>query len=229
MEKNLLSDFMNLIYPKTCITCGEQLLKKEKHLCLHCQSDLPRTNYHLMPDNPLEVRCWGKFLFQRGTAFFHYAKGSPYQKILQELKYNDQPEIGKYFGELAARDLLSSPDFKNFDLIIPVPLHPDKQIARGYNQSEQIAMGLSAILQIEVDTVHLIRQKENETQTKRNIYERYKNTMGLFSTCKGEELEDLHILLVDDVLTTGSTMESCASELNKIKGLKLSLFALAFA
>jgi ComF family protein len=228
-KNNFFSDFINLMYPNLCLVCAENLLKNEHHLCLACLHAIPKTNFHIVADNPIEKRFWGKVPIHRGTAFFFFQKGSPFQKILHSLKYKGNKEVGEELGKYAAADLLDSPDFASIDVIIPVPLHPKKYRKRGFNQSEWIGKGLSEILQKPQDTGSLIRLRENTTQTRKSVFERYENTEGIFDLADKTALVGKHVLLVDDVLTTGSTLEACIRSLLEIEGVKVSIFTLAVA
>ncbi len=227
--KSILADFLNLLFPSLCIVCGENLHKQEQHLCINCLQGIPKTNYQLVVNNPIEKRFWGKVPINRGTAFFFFQKGSPYQKILHSLKYRGNQEVGELLGKYAAQELLESVDFSTIDIIIPVPLHPKKQKIRGYNQSECIGNGLSKILEKPIDNTSLIRVRENTTQTKKTVFERYENTDGIFVLQNQNNLTGKHVLLVDDVLTTGSTLEACIRVLIEIEGIKVSVFTLAVA
>lgn len=229
MKNTILSDFVELFYPRTCITCHEALVKGEEQICVKCLLNIPKTNFHLYPDNKLEMRCWGRFRFNRISSFFHFEKGSDFQHLLHELKYHDNREIGRIIGKFAGYDLMESPDFKNSDLIVPVPLHPNKLKKRGYNQSEEIAYGLSEAMNIPVDSTHLLRKEENSTQTKKGFYERFENTFGIFDIKNPEDWKNKTILLIDDVITTGSTIEACAAVMENIEGLVLNIFTLAEA
>lgn len=229
MINNPIIDFFNLMYPNLCLVCGENLLKTEKCLCMSCLYEIPKTNFHLVSDNPIEKKFWGKTNIFRGTAFFYFQKGSPFQKTLHALKYKNNKEVGEVLGKYAASDLLDSVDFESVDVIIPVPLHPQKYKKRGYNQSELIGNGLSAVLNKPQNTSTLIRVKENTTQTKKTVFERYENTDGIFELTEKITLVGKHILLVDDVLTTGSTLEACINALLQIEGIKVSVFTLAVA
>jgi len=227
--KSALTDFLNLMFPKLCIVCGENLQKQEQQLCISCLHCIPKTNYHLVSNNPIERRFWGKVPIQRGTAFFYFYKGSPFQKILHSLKYRNNQDIGELLGKYAAVELLDSVDFTSIDVIIPVPLHPKRYKSRGYNQSECIGKGLAKILEKPIDTTNLIRIRENTTQTKKTVYERYENTEGLFILQNQNILTGKHVLLIDDVLTTGSTLEACVRALIEVEGIKVSIFTLAVA
>ena len=227
--KNPFADLVDLIYPNLCFICGETLMKSESHICLTCLNNIPRTNYHLTPDNPVEKRFWGKVPIFRGTSFFLFQKGSPFQKLLHELKYKGNKEIGEIMGKYAAAELLNAPDFCSIDPIIPIPLHPKKLAKRGYNQSEWIGKGLSAVLNKQQDTNTLKRIKETATQTKKSVFERFENTAGIFELSDPTHLEGKHLLLIDDVLTTGSTLEAAINTLLSIPNVKISIFTLAVA
>ena len=229
MKFNPFVDFIDLMFPNLCVVCGNNLQKNEHQLCLSCLVDIPRTNYHLIEENPIEKRFWGKVPVYRATSYFFFQKGSSFQKLLHILKYKGNKEIGEIMGKYAAVDLLDAPDFASIDLIIPVPLHPKKQKLRGYNQSEWIGKGISIILNKPQDTSTLIRVKENPSQTRKSVYERFENTEGIFKLSDSTILEGKHVLLVDDVLTTGSTLEACILALLETEEIKISVFTLAVA
>lgn len=226
---HLIADFLNLLYPNLCIICGENLMKHENQICLACLNSMPRTNYHLIKDNPVEKRFWGKVPVFKATSYFFFTKGSPYQKLLHELKYKGNKEVGTVIAQHAASELLENNFFSGIDFIIPVPLHPKKYIARGYNQSECIGLGLSKILGKPQFTQLLIRVKENTTQTKKSVYDRYVNTAGIFELTDKDALAGKHILIVDDVLTTGSTLEAAIQTLQEADNVTISVFTLAMA
>ena len=229
MRINPFDDFINLLFPDLCVVCGIALQKNEHQLCLSCMHDIPKTNYHLIEGNPIEKRFWGKVPIFRATSYFFFQKGSSFQKLLHILKYKGNKEIGELLGKYAAIDLLDSPDFTSIDFIIPVPLHPKKYKLRGYNQSEWISKGISEILNKPLDTTTLLRVRENPTQTKKTVFERFENTEGIFELSNTTLLAGKHVLLVDDVLTTGSTLEACARALLETQGIKISIFTLAVA
>lgn len=224
----ILRSLFNLIFPNQCVICGENLQSQKDVLCMKCLCKIPRTDYHLKPENKLEKRFWGKTDVERATAFFFFQKGSPYRHLLHLLKYNQRKDVGVAMGRYAAIDLLESEAFRDFDYIVPVPLHPNKLRQRGYNQSECIAEGLSEVLNVQVETQTLFRAIENPTQTKKSVYERWENTDGIFDVANVDTFEGKHILLVDDVLTTGSTLIACVQALKK-SNCKVSVFTLASA
>ncbi len=227
--KHLFTKLLDLLYPNLCIICNESLMRGEELICLQCLHQMPKTNYHIEIDNTVEKRFWGKVPIHRATSYFHFYKGSPFQKLLHELKYRGNKEVGLIIGKHAGMDLLHSADFNSIDMIVPVPLHPKKFRKRGYNQSEWIAKGLSEALVKPIDSTHLIRIKANATQTKKSVYERYENTKNVFSLNDKTVFEHKHILLVDDVLTTGSTLEACMLALMETDYIKISIFTLAIA
>lgn len=229
MKLNPLSDFFNLLFPDLCLVCSGNLMKGEQHICLSCLHSMPKTNFHLLADNPIEKRFWGKAPVCRCTAFFFFQKGSPFQKLLHALKYKGNKEIGELLGRYAASDLLESPEFDSVDVIIPVPLHPSKYKQRGYNQSEWIARGLSVVMAKPVDITSLCRVRENATQTKKSVFERFVNTEGIFELSDKYAFSGKHVLIVDDVLTTGSTLEACIKAILQSEGVKVSVFTLAVA
>ena len=225
----LISNFLGLLYPNLCLICGENLLKNEQQICLKCLSEIPRTNFHFQKDNPVEKRFWGKADIQMATSFFFFTKGSPFQKLLHELKYRDNKEIGELMGSYAAVDILNVELINSVDYIVPIPLHPKKYAKRGYNQSELICNGMAKILSKPVEKQSLRRTRETATQTKKSVFERYENTSGIFEVIDKNAFANKHILLVDDVLTTGSTIDAAIQALKQCDGIKVSIFTLAMA
>jgi len=227
--KNPFAELLNLFYPNLCVICNEPLNKAENQICISCIQQIPRTHYHTQNDNPVEKRFWGKVNIFRASSFYFFHKGSPFQKLIHELKYKNNKEVGEVMGRLAAIELSESSDFLSVDFIIPIPLHPKKLALRGYNQSECIANGISYVLNKPVETKSLIRVMENTTQTRKSVYERYENTSGIFRYQQGCIPDNSHLLLVDDVLTTGSTLEAAVAALSDIPGVRVSVFTLAVA
>ena len=226
---DLWDDFISLLFPRLCYACGNHLLRNERLICTECYVVIPRSNYHLDNNNPVAQLFWGRCLIEKAAAFSFYNKGSRIRNLIHNLKYKGIKEIGYELGRIYGRSLRSSGFTADIDLIIPVPLHPSKKRIRGFNQSDSISMGISDVTGLPVDTVSLARKTVSATQTRRSRYERWTNVEGIFSVTDPEIIKGKHILLVDDVITTGSTIESCANELLKIEGLKVSVVALAFA
>lgn len=224
-----LNDLLELFYPKLCVTCGDRLLFQENYVCLSCWQDLPVTNFHLQPDNKVAQLFWGRIKIESATSYFSYKKGSRYQKLIHFIKYKGMKELGFEIGQRFGYVLKEAKIFTDVDKIIPVPLHPKKFKSRGYNQSEWIANGIAAALEIPVITNNLQRKIFTSTQTKKTRFERWENVEGIFSLLRPEELNGQHILLIDDVITTGSTLEACAYQLLKVNDVKVSIASLAFA
>lgn len=178
-------------------------------MCSFCYLGMPRTNFHLDPNNPVAKLFWGRVNIENATSWFYFNKGSDYQSLLHKLKYQGFGEMGLYLGKSFASEIVNT-EFANTDLMIPVPLHPRKQRKRGYNQSQKIAQGMQQILNIPLETQALIRSKFTDTQTRRNRFDRFLNMQDKFSITDSEKIKDQKILLIDDVVTTGSTLEACA-------------------
>lgn len=229
LVKDWLSSFLSLLFPRCCIVCGRPLARGEECICAMCNIDMPRTNYHLRKDNPVEKLFWGKIPLERATSFFFYHKGSDFRQILHQLKYGGQKEIGAIMGRYMAAEFSSSGFFEGIDVIVPVPLHKKKQRIRGYNQSEWIARGVSAVTGIMIDTESVVRRRNTETQTHKSIFERWENVDGIFELRNPESLVGKHVLIVDDVLTTSATVAACASSLKDVEGVRISILTLAVA
>jgi ComF family protein len=222
-------DFVSLFFPELCPACGNNLMKSEKIICTGCIYDLPYTNFHTDPENKVVKQLRGRFPFLQAGAFLHFTKGGKVQNLMHELKYNNNPETGFRLGELYGLALMDYNGWIRPDLIIPVPLHKKKLKKRGYNQSEHIAAGLSSALNIPFESSLLYRQNDTETQTHKSRYNRYENMKEAFALKDSGHLTNKHILLIDDVITTGATFEACAFVLQDIPGIQLSLAAMAFA
>ena len=221
-----ISDLIDLIFPRHCCVCGETLSRQEHDICLNCLYTLHKIEPHHKKE--IEQIFWGKIDIERAASFMYYRKGSPYNALMHKLKYKDAPEVGTRLAEMAAKELMDSGFFNGITRIVPLPLSKKKLRKRGYNQSEYIAMGLSDITGISVDTSLVKRDIANETQTHKNRDERWENVKDIFSVNGNVSLENEHILLVDDILTTGATICSCAATLQKECGCKISIFTLAY-
>jgi ComF family protein len=223
-----LEGFAGLIFPRYCAACGNALFRNENILCMSCYAGLPRTGFHNDAENEVAQMFWGRVPAEQATAFMYFAKGSRFQQILHELKYNGQKQIGGFMGRMFGMELMNTP-FSQADMIIPVPLHPSKLKIRGYNQSELIAAGLSEVLHIPLETALITRAMDTRTQTHKSRYERWENVRDIFHCENREALIRKHVMLVDDVITTGATLEACAACLSMAEGIKISLVSLAFA
>ncbi len=225
----ILNDLINLIYPDTCVCCGKALFKHEQNICNLCFIELPQTKFHLIADNPIKKIFEGRFPIVSAGAMYYFYKGGRLQKILHQLKYRGNAELGIFMGKQMGTALLKSNKHQAIDCIIPVPLHPSRLKKRGYNQSEKIAEGISETLGIPVYSTSLIRNSQTQTQTKKSRIDRWLNVEGKFFLNDPSVLENKHVLIVDDVITTGSTLESCCITLKDVPGIKISAYTAAFA
>lgn len=224
--KTLLDELSNLFFPNCCPVCNNRLLSSEKGVCLQCLHALPRTNNFMEPDNFAETLLAGRFPFVRAATFCVYSREGVLQPLIHQLKYNKKKEIGMLLGKLFGKDLLGSEFIQPIDFIVPVPLHPKKEKERGFNQAETIALGLSEATSIPVSNGNLIRSIFNPTQTRRTKTQRWENVKGIFDLLHPSLYAGKHILLVDDIITTGSTLEACAYALLKSPGIKISVATL---
>lgn len=220
---------LSLFYPRCCVVCGAPLAKGEKKFCVACNLDLPRTNFHQAPGNKMEQMFWGKIPIERATALFFYHKGSVYRHLLYGLKYRGDQEIGVLLGRYMSTEIASSGFFDSIDVIVPVPLHAEREKKRGYNQSACIAQGVSEITGIRVSKGAVVRLKNTETQTHKSLMMRWDNVEGIFKVLYPDEFVGKHVLLVDDVITTGATTVACALAFEEIQGVRFSVLTLALA
>ena len=227
--KDIGDDFLSLFLPRLCLGCRAHLVRGEQVLCTGCLLSMARTGFHLQRGNMLEQALWGRCPIERAAAFSVYNRGSRIRKMIQALKYDGRTDIGRCLGELYGSILAESGFMEDIDMIIPVPLHRSRQRSRGYNQSEYIATGLSAATGVPVRKGLLLRISQSGSQTKRGRYDRWENVQGLFQMAKPYEAEGRHLLLVDDVITTGSTVEACVSALHEAGNVKVSVVTLAVA
>ncbi|MDO4165306.1 MAG: phosphoribosyltransferase family protein [Bacteroides sp.] len=223
------SALWHLFFPSRCVVCGNILNEGEEGLCLRCNMDLPRTNYHLEEGNPVERMFWGKFTLERATAYFYYQKGSDFRNLLHQLKYGGRKDLGEVMGRFVAMELEAVHFFRDMDVIVPVPLHPRKERMRGYNQSRCIAEGVSRVTGIPVDASSVVRCKHTESQTRKSVYERWENTEGIFQLRHPKAFVGKHVLIIDDVLTTGATTTACADAFAQVEGVRISVLTLAVA
>lgn len=227
--KNIANSAIHLFYPHTCTGCGSDLLAENNLLCLKCIHDLPHTNFAGIEGNPVEKHFWGRLPLEAGYSEFYFSKEFLIQHLIHQLKYKGDTEIGFYLGELMGKTMLESSRFNSIDALIPLPLYPDKEHKRGYNQAAIISNGISSVMNVPVLNGHIIRQRPTETQTRKHRTERWENVKGSFRAVNEKELVNKHLLLVDDVVTTGATLESCGEVILKIKNVKLSIATLAYA
>ncbi len=224
----LARDLYNLLLPDLCAACDTPLVGDEKVICLKCYYDLPRTHFASCRDNPVARLFWGRVPVENASAYFRYQKGSRFQGLVQSLKYMDRKDIGRELGRLMGLELKHSP-FAGTDMILPVPLHKSKQLRRGYNQCDPICEGLSCTLGIPYYAGLLERPLASVSQTSKSRYARWTNVEGIFRVKDPEILSGRHVLLVDDVVTTGSTLEACSNAILGIEGTRVSIATMAVA
>ncbi len=229
ISQTYLADFVGLLFPQLCPACAESLIAGEEVICTDCRFTLPFTNFHLQPDNIVARQFWGKVELQGAYALYYFAKGGKVQNLMHHFKYKGMQEIGVLLGNIAGEQLARSDIFSSVDVIIPVPLHKKRLKERGYNQSTCFADGLAQRLTAVVDDGNLVRVKSTETQTHKSRFSRFENMQEVFAVLDPEKLNGKHVLLVDDVVTTGSTLEACSLQLLKVDGLKLSIATIAYA
>jgi ComF family protein len=219
---------LHLLFPHICDGCGSDLLNKDSSLCLRCLDALPQTDFELHPGNPVEKRFYGRLPLANATAQYYFTKESLIQQLVHQVKYRNNHELGLQLGRLMGDALKKSERF-NADVLIPLPLFPIKERKRGYNQSTLLCEGIAEHLHIPILQNVITRPQHTETQTKKGRIERWKNMEGKFVLANPAAIEGKHVLLVDDVITTGATLEACGSELLKADGIKLSLAALCYS
>ena len=225
----LFKSLVNLLFPRVCAACGNVLLEGEDSVCTTCRFLLPKTGYENNPDNPLAQMFYGQMPFNAVMAEFFFSKTGKVQHLIHGLKYHHCRENGIFLGQEIGKSLLKAPDYQGIDFIIPIPLHPKKEKLRGYNQSLVIAEGIHEIMNVPIAEKSLVRSVFTDTQTKKSREERYQNVKDIFELKKPEQLQGKHVLLVDDVLTTGATLMSAGKALLHAEGIKISVATVACA
>lgn len=222
--------FLHLLYPELCAGCGSELPSgNDACFCLRCRMKISVSDMHLSRENEFTNRFWGRLQVESAAAMYYFSRKSPVQRALHQLKYHNKPEIGVKIGREFGKRLRSSGLYQSLEAIVPVPLHPRKERLRGYNQSTMFARGLSETMEIPVLPAALVRQTYTETQTRKKRMDRFKNMHEVFRVKNPALLEGKHLLLVDDVLTTGATLELCGHTLLAVPGTRLSLATMAMA
>ena len=227
--KQLRLRIVSLIYPRVCAACGKALLEGEQTVCTKCAYTFPKTGYEMNKDNPLAQVFYGRIDFYAVTACFFFSKKGKVQHVIHQLKYKGNAEAGLFLGREMGKILNESPLFNDADYIFPVPLHPKKERKRGYNQSELIARGAAEVMKAKVDKSHLVRTVNTATQTKKSREERWLNVKDIFDVQNKDDLKGKHVLIIDDVITTGATLEACGRALADIEGIRISVATVACA
>ena len=222
-----ISDFFDIILPRHCVVCGEVLSAQERDICLNCLYRLPKVEPARIEE--IEKSFWGKIEIQRAASYMYYRKSSAYSNLLHHMKYRNHPEVGERIAYIAANELKECSFFDGIDAIIPLPLSKKKKKERGYNQCDYIADGISRATGIEVIKNAVTRVKANESQTHKSREERWQNVEGIFALSTPQAIEGKHILLVDDILTTGATLCSCASSIQLACNCRVSIFTIGYS
>jgi ComF family protein len=222
----IFNDLLKLVFPIYCQVCGDPLMDNEHLFCTKCLFEMPRTNNHLEKENKLTELFYGRAQIEAGTSLFEFKKGSQYRKLLHLLKYKSKTEIGYELGKYLGVNIKESIYFNNIDFVVPVPLHPKKLKKRGYNQSALISKGIADKLQTKMNEETLIRTINTKTQTNKNKFERWENVHNVFKLTN-KCFDNKHVLLVDDVITTGATIEGCINALQDANNVKISIATLA--
>jgi len=225
----MLYELLSVFFPNNCSACQQPMVKGESVICTDCLFNLPYTDHHLNPDNPVEKLFWGRAQVNAAMALLFFNKGNRVQRLLHQLKYQNNQEVGLLLGRILGSKIKTSIRFADIDLIVPVPLHQKKLKKRGFNQSELIARGIAQETGIELSTSLLTRQTNNPTQTNKARFERYENVTGAFIVEEMHGEKKRQILLVDDVITTGSTLESCITALTATDKATVSVCVAACA
>jgi ComF family protein len=226
----LASDFIGLVYPRLCVVCNGHLLKSEQGFCFSCEQELPRTYDELQPkENPVARVFWGRFPIEAGASCFIFAAQGPIQNLVHNLKYNGRKDAGVAAGNYYGNVLRTISPFLTADYILPVPLHEDKLLKRGYNQAACFAQGLSEAMNIPWSGNILVRLRATASQTRKSREQRWANVGDVFAVSARKKLEGKHVIIVDDVITTGATIEACVLPLLEIPGIRISVVSLAAA
>ncbi|WP_196891318.1 ComF family protein [Aureivirga marina] len=226
---SIVSPIIDLFYPQYCLGCFEEISDDNFNICLNCRTNLPVTNYSNVEENDLKKLFKGKIPLTHATSLYFFSKKGKIQNLIHVLKYKNKQKIGEFFGELLGEEILNSKYFSTIDYVIPIPLHQQKFKIRGYNQNTLFGKTLSKKIDAHYCEKNVKRIKNTESQTKKNTEERFKNTQNIFEIQNPEKYENKHILLIDDIITTGATIESCSKELLKVKNIKISIASIAFA
>ncbi len=224
---SIFSDFVSLFFPRDCSGCHESLVKGEDLICTKCILEMPRSNFHLYQENPFFLKFRGRIPVKHVMSFLKFSKSGSVQQVLHALKYRNKPELGEMLGRIYGRELRMSGFQDSFDLIIPVPLHAYKKKRRGYNQSEEFGKGLSSELGVRCTEEFLVRSAMTSTQTKKTKLKRWENVREVFEIRNQEGISGKRILLVDDVVTTGATLEAAGAQLLKAGASELSIGCIA--
>lgn len=226
--KSAYANFIHLFFPHICTGCGSDILDVKSHLCLQCIFDLPVTGFFSQPGNPVAKTFYGRLPLRNAGAGYFFTKDSLMATLIYELKYKGNKDIGFYLGQLLGDFLLNNKAYASVDLLLPLPLNAKREKRRGYNQATALCNGITSVWKKPVLEKVVIRKVNTETQTHRGRITRWENMEDVFAVAQPAAIENKHILLVDDVVTTGASLEACGSEILKVSGTTLSVAALAY-
>jgi ComF family protein len=227
--REIKESLLHLAFPHVCEGCGSDQLESAQLLCLRCLSSLPATNFHLHPNNPIEKIFWGRIPVTYAASQYYFTKESMMQHLMHQFKYKGNKELGLYLGQLMGFAFAGSNRFSFVDALVPLPLHRSKEHKRGFNQAALLCEGIATVLKKPVLKDAVTRRGSTESQTKKGRIQRWQNMEGRFEIGQTKALEGRHILLVDDVITTGATLEACGRELLKAENIQLSIATLCFS
>jgi ComF family protein len=225
---SIAKSLLQLVYPHYCIGCGSDHLGLQQQLCSRCIHQLPETGFFRQPNNPVEKAFFGRIRVNQAGALYYFTKQSLVQELMVQLKYHQNKHAGLFLGRMMGYALRSEPRFADIDLLVPLPLNPKKEFKRGYNQAEVICVGIREVWPRPLQTKAIQRQKFTESQTTQNRLSRWQNMEGVFQVMQPGQLINQHILLVDDVITTGATLEACGQTILSIPNCRLSIAAAAY-
>lgn len=230
MKISFWARLLDLISPRLCVVCGSRLAVTEETLCSKCYLHLPRTDFgHDLYENVMAKLFWGQMAIEKATALFYYEPHAETAQILYEMKYKNHPEIGVVMGRMMAKELMRSGLFDGIDAIVPVPLARKRERQRGYNQSLELAKGVSEVTGLPIANKVVRRTKFVGSQTQRGRWERNENVEDVFELVDSDSISGKHLLLIDDVVTTGATIIACAQEMRKASNVKFSVLALGYS
>ncbi len=226
---SLLEGALQLLYPHICKGCGNDNLKPDQQICFHCLNKLPETGFIYHTENATEKIFNGRLDIVKGHSEFYFSKGKTLQYLLHQLKYKGNQKMGIFLGELLGKTLIKHVHYRSLDYIVPMPMFADKEFKRGYNQASLIGRGVAEILTLPILENVVVRTRTTQTQTKMHRTERWQNVHDSFCVQKPSLIENKNILLIDDVITTGATVEACGREILKVPNTKLSIATVAIA
>ena len=227
--RDIRESLLQILFPHICSGCGTDGISEGNTICIECLARLPETNFHLFPNNPVEKIFWGRLPLVHATAHFYFSKESLMQRLMHQVKYKGNRELARLLGRMMGEKIFQSSHFSEVDALVPLPLFPAREKKRGYNQATLLCEGIRSVTGLQIMTGVITRPQHTETQTKKGRIERWKNMEGKFELVGPSRIEGRHVLLVDDVITTGATLEACGLKLLEAADTRLSIAALCVA